>query len=69
MGELRGSPYSEENYKHRSVKDEMRQNMIRRLEQGDTLFTGIIGFEETVVPQVVNAILSRHNFILLGLRG
>jgi magnesium chelatase subunit I len=54
---------------HRSVKDELRQNLIARLRSGRPLFPGIIGFDDTVVPQVVNAILSRHNFILLGLRG
>jgi magnesium chelatase subunit I len=51
------------------VKDEMRDNLVRKIEAGETVFPGIHGFEETVVPQVVNAILSRHNFILLGLRG
>jgi magnesium chelatase subunit I len=54
---------------HRRVKDEMRDNLMRRLRAGTPLFPGIIGYEDTVVPQVVNAILSRHNFILLGLRG
>jgi magnesium chelatase subunit I len=51
------------------VKDEIRGNLIAKLRAGDTLFPGIIGFDDTVVPQIVNAILSRHNFILLGLRG
>ncbi|MCH7977856.1 MAG: magnesium chelatase [Acidobacteria bacterium] len=69
LGELRQSEFSEENYKLRSVKDEMRQNLIRHLEQSDALFPGIVGFDDTVIPQVVNAVLSRHNFILLGLRG
>jgi magnesium chelatase subunit I len=54
---------------HRSVKDEVRQNLIAKLRTGETLFPGIIGYEETVIPQIVNAILARHNFILLGLRG
>ena len=53
----------------RSVKDEVRDNLIQKLKSGDTLFPGIVGYEETVIPQIVNAILSRHNFILLGLRG
>jgi magnesium chelatase subunit I len=53
----------------RPVKDEIRSNLIERLRSQTTLFPGIIGFDETVVPQIVNAILSRHNFILLGLRG
>ena len=47
----------------------MRQNLIRNLERAETLFPGIVGFGDTVIPQVVNAVLSRHNFILLGLRG
>jgi magnesium chelatase subunit I len=54
---------------HRHVKDEVRQNLIAKLRRGDDLFPGIIGYEETVVPQIINAILARHNFILLGLRG
>jgi magnesium chelatase subunit I len=53
----------------RSVKDEIRNNLIERLRSKTPLFPGIIGFDDTVVPQIVNAILSRHNFILLGLRG
>src|SRR5689334_16415893 len=53
----------------RSVRDEIRQNLITRLRTKQPIFPGIIGYDETVVPQIVNAILSRHNFILLGLRG
>ncbi len=53
----------------RPVKHEIRDNLVRKLRAGEPLFPGIIGYEETVVPQLVNAILSRHNFILLGLRG
>src|SRR5581483_6837297 len=53
----------------RTVKDEMRENLICLLENGAPLFPGIVGYEDTVIPQLVNAILSRHNFILLGLRG
>ena len=53
----------------RSVKSEVRDNLITKLRAGETLFPGIIGYDDSVVPQVVNAILSRHNFILLGLRG
>src|SRR5882757_4223246 len=53
----------------RSVKDELRQNLIRKLRDGEKLFPGIVGYEDTVIPQLVNAILSRHNIILLGLRG
>ena len=51
------------------VKVEMRRNLLRKLEAGATLFPGILGYDASVVPQVVNAILSRHNMILLGLRG
>jgi magnesium chelatase subunit I len=53
----------------RSVKDELRENLICKLERREPLFPGIVGYEDTVVPQIVNAVLSRHNFILLGLRG
>ena len=53
----------------RPVKSEIRDNLIRKLRAGEPLFPGIIGYDDSVVPQVVNAILSRHNFILLGLRG
>jgi magnesium chelatase subunit I len=53
----------------RPVKVEIRENLIRKLRANEALFPGIIGYDESVVPQVVNAILSRHNFILLGLRG
>ena len=53
----------------RSVHEEVRQNLIRKLRAGEALFPGIVGYDETVVPQLVNALLSRHNFILLGLRG
>src|SRR5262247_4144508 len=53
----------------RSVKQEIRDNLVMKLQTGERLFPGIIGYDETVIPQLVNAILSRHNFILLGLRG
>jgi magnesium chelatase subunit I len=53
----------------RSVKQEIRDNLVRKLQAGEPLFPGIIGYDDTVIPQLVNAILSRHNFILLGLRG
>lgn len=53
----------------RSVKDEIRANLVTRLQDGATLFPKIVGYGESVVPQIVNALLSRHNFILLGLRG
>ena len=56
-------------YRPRTVKDELRANLIARLRAREPLFPGIIGYEHTVEPQIVNAILSRHDFILLGLRG
>ena len=56
-------------YQTRSVKDELRHNLIRKLRTGEKLFPGIVGYDETVVPQLINAILARHNIILLGLRG
>jgi magnesium chelatase subunit I len=52
-----------------SVKDEIRRNLLRRVERNEPLFPGVHGYEDSVVPQIVNALLSRHNFILLGLRG
>ncbi len=53
----------------RSVKDELRANLLRRIKGGGPLFQGVVGYEDTVMPQIVNALLSRHNLILLGLRG
>jgi len=64
LGDLRQS-----GYRSRPVKQEIRDNLVSKLRAGETLFPGIIGYDDTVVPQLVNAILSRHNFILLGLRG
>ncbi len=69
LGELRNSPFSEQRLRTRRVKDEMRENLIARLRDGGAVFPGIIGYEDTVTPQIINAVLSRHNFILLGLRG
>ena len=70
LGDLRKArDASPEAFPRRSVKNEVRDNLIRKLKAGETLFPGIIGYDETVIPQLVNAILSRHNFILLGLRG
>jgi len=69
LGALKRSPYGVQERALRSVKDEMRQNLLARLCNRGPLFAGVIGYEETVMPQIVNAILSRHNFILLGLRG
>lgn len=59
----------ESGYRPRSVKQEMRRNLLERLRRGDELFPGILGYEETVIPQVQNAILSQHDMLFLGLRG
>jgi magnesium chelatase subunit I len=64
LGELKAS-----SYKPFRVKDELRANLIKKLRAGEKLFPGVVGYDETVIPQLVNAILSRHNLILLGLRG
>src|SRR5688572_6729427 len=64
LGELKASGFAS-----RSVKDEMRANLIGKLRNGERLFPGILGYDESVVPQIVNAVLAKHNFILLGLRG
>src|ERR1700733_13646873 len=70
LGDLRKSKeFSEARLRWRSVKDELRENLIARLKTRETIFPGIVGYEDTVVPQMVNAVLSRQNFILLGLRG
>ncbi len=69
LGELRPSLFSERRLSSRRVKDELRENLMARLRDGNPIFPGIVGYDDTVVPQIVNAILSRHNFILLGLRG
>lgn len=67
LGELRGTRW--EASAGRSVRDEIRSNLVAALQRRDPLFHGVVGYGETVVPAVVNALLSRHNFILLGLRG
>ncbi|MCG3180410.1 MAG: hypothetical protein BIFFINMI_02770 [Phycisphaerae bacterium] len=64
VGELKAS-----GYRPRSVKDELRENLIARLKGGQPLFPGIVGYDQTVIPQIVNAILSRHDLLFLGLRG
>ena len=64
LGALRAS-----GYRTRSVKTEVRENLIARLKSGETVFPGIVGYEDSVVPALANAVLARHNFILLGLRG
>jgi Mg-chelatase subunit ChlI len=68
LGQLRKSEFTPERLA-RSVKDELRENLIAKLRAKERLFPGIVGYEDTVVPQIVNAVLSKHNFILLGLRG
>lgn len=64
LGDLRAS-----GYRSRSVKDEIRANLVAALKGGEPLFPGIQGYDDSVTPQIVNAILARHDFILLGLRG
>ncbi|MBB5439916.1 magnesium chelatase subunit I [Pedobacter sp. AK017] len=64
LGELKAS-----NYTSISVKDELRKNLIRQLQDKDAGFDGILGYDETVIPELQTAILSRHNILLLGLRG
>jgi magnesium chelatase subunit I len=64
FGELKAS-----GYKSVSVKDELRANLVKKLRAGEKLFRGIVGYDETVIPQLINAILAKHNVILLGLRG
>jgi magnesium chelatase subunit I len=69
LGELRQSAFTAQRLASRRVKDELRENLMARLRESGSIFPGIVGYDDTVVPQIVNAILSRHNFILLGLRG
>src|SRR5437667_5453 len=69
LGELKRIPDFDPGGACRAVKNELRRNLLRSIEKGETLFPGVHGYEDTVVPQIANALLSRHNFILLGLRG
>ncbi|HSR14727.1 MAG TPA: magnesium chelatase [Gemmatimonadales bacterium] len=69
LGELKRTAWAEPPLRGRSVRDEIRANLITRLEQGQQLFPGILGYEDTILPQIVNALLARHDFVLLGLRG
>jgi len=64
LGELKAAGYSP-----RSVKDEIRHNLVQRLNTREGLFPGIVGYDDSVIPQIINALLARHNMILLGLRG
>src|SRR5271154_2315024 len=69
LGELRKSAWTEERTANRSVRQELRENLLAKMGKGEPLFPGVHGYDDTVIPQIVNAILSRHHFILLGLRG
>src|SRR5436305_10283710 len=69
LGELQQTEWASPARINRMVKEELRHNLICLLETGCALFPGIVGYEDTVIPQLVNALMSRHNFILLGLRG
>ncbi|MFQ3639797.1 MAG: magnesium chelatase, partial [Chloracidobacterium sp.] len=69
FGELKNSPWGDSARHGRSVKDEMRDNLVTKLERGEKVFPGIVGYEDSVEPHLINAILSRHNLILLGRRG
>ena len=64
LGELK-----EVGYQPKSIKEEIRQNLLRRLQEGEETFTGIMGYEDTVIPDVERALLSKHNILFLGLRG
>src|SRR5215813_3010536 len=59
----------ESGYKPCSVKDELRRNLIKKLKSGEELFPGIVGYRDSVIPQIVNGILSKHDILFLGLRG
>src|SRR6202007_70256 len=69
IGELKRIPDFDSRSASVSVKNEIRRNLLRAIERNEPLFPGVHGYEDTVIPQIVNALLSRHNFILLGLRG
>src|SRR6186713_2687897 len=64
LGELKKA-----GYRHRSVKEEIRENLIRKLTNKEATFPGIIGYEDSVIPDTERALLSRHNILFLGLRG
>ena len=69
LGALARTPWAAPLRARRSVKDEVRENLLRRLAAGGPVFDGVLGYDDSVVPQIVNALLSKHNLILLGLRG
>ena len=64
LGELKKS-----GYQSKSIKDELRDNLIEKIKNKETIFNGVHGYENTVIPELQRAILSRHNINLLGLRG
>src|SRR5580704_14163623 len=64
LGELKKA-----GYKNRSVKEEIRENLIKKLQNKETTFPGIVGYEDSVIPDTERALLSRHNILFLGLRG
>src|ERR671918_583354 len=64
LGELKQS-----GYKPRTVKEEVRENLIKSIQKKESPFQGILGYEDTVIPDVERALLSRHNILFLGLRG
>src|ERR687896_126670 len=69
FGDLKNSPWADPPLRGRTVRDEIRCNLLARIAAGGPLFPGIVGYEDTILPQLVNALLARHHFILLGLRG
>src|SRR5262249_10884591 len=69
LHDLKNSRWADPPYRGRTVRDEIRANLLKRLESDEPLFPGIVGYEDTIIPQIVNALLARHHFILLGLRG
>ena len=64
LGELKKT-----DYRSISIKDELRENLIRKIKNKEPIFEGIFGYEETVIPEIQRAILSKHNILFLGLRG
>ncbi|MEO8635288.1 MAG: magnesium chelatase [Gemmatimonadales bacterium] len=69
FGDLKRSPWAEAPLRGRIVREELRSNLLVALERDEPLFPGIVGYEDTIVPQLTHALLARHHFILLGLRG
>jgi magnesium chelatase subunit I len=69
LGALKQSKWAAPENQKRTVKSELRANLIARIKDSKPLFPGVLGYDDTVMPQIANAILSRHHFILLGLRG